>query len=105
MKVDRCPTCRRRLTRSHPQNARYWLLLHKMSESIKAHGQTYSADTWHVWAKSKFLGCTDTVLPNKKVVSIPRSTASLDVAEFADYMTALEAWANERNCYLEDMAA
>ncbi len=102
MKVDRCPTCKRKIKRSNDANRRYWALLHVMSEKINAHGGGYSADVWHWWAKSKFLGCDDIRLPNKKVLSIPKSTADLDTAEFNDYMTQVEAFANERGAYLVD---
>lgn len=101
-KPDRCPTCHRKHRRSHPQNARYWALLHVMSEQIKPEGSTYSADQWHLWAKSKFLGCDDVRLPSGKVLTIPRSTADLDTGAFADYMTQVEAFANERGAFLED---
>ena len=99
---DRCPACRRRITRSSEANRRYWALLHVMSERIKPRGQTYSADTWHVWCKSKWLGCDDLILPSGKTLTLPRSTSELDTAEFNAYMTAAEAWANERGAYLED---
>jgi hypothetical protein len=62
----------------------------------------HSAETWHLWARSKWLGCDDFKLPSGKTLTIPRSTAGLDVAEFSDYMTAVEAWANEHDVYLED---
>lgn len=74
-----------------------------MSEQIKPSGVTYSADSFHLWAKSRFLGCTDHKLPSGKTITIPRSTAGLDVAEFSDYLSRVEAWANERGVYLEDM--
>lgn len=101
--ADRCPTCRRLYVRSHSQNARYWALLHLLSEKLRPKGQSFSPETFHLWAKSKFLGCDDFILPNGKTMTIPRSTAALDVAEFCDYMTAVEAWANEQGVYLEDV--
>ena len=100
----RCPACKRLLRRSNPQNSRYWLLLHAMSTRIKAHGKTYSAEVWHVFVKSKFLGCDDITLPNKRTIAIPKSTANLDVAEFNEFMGKVEAFANEHNCWLEDEA-
>ena len=100
MKIARCPTCKRRMTRSNPANARYWALLHLLSEKLQK--GAYSAEQWHLWARSKFLGCEDFILPNGKPLSIPKSTAVLDVAEFGEFMTAVEAWANEHNCWLED---
>lgn len=93
------------MVRSHPQNARYWALLHLLSEKLRPRGETYSAETYHVWAKSKFLGCNDVPLPNGKTLTIPMSTALLDVAEFNEYMTAVEAWSNEQGVFLEDVPA
>lgn len=101
-KVTRCPTCHRRHTRSTPQNARLWLLYHAIAEKLKPKGVAYSADVWHEYCKSKFLGCEEFKLPNGKALQIPHSTADLDVAEFADYMTAVEAWAGERDVWLAD---
>lgn len=102
MKPTRCPTCKRLHKRSHQANARYWLLLHRMAETIKPDGVSYSADTWHAWAKSRFLGCEEIKLPNGRTLSIPNSTADLSVSEFGDYMTKVEAFANERGAFLED---
>lgn len=99
---DRCPTCRRKHTRSTPQNARYWALLHVVSDIIKPGGVSHSADTWHLYFKTRFLGCFDVALPNLKTVTLPHSTADLDVAAFNDYMTQVEAFANERGAFLED---
>ena len=42
-------------------------------------------------------------LPNGKTLLIPHSTADLDVGEFSEYLSAVEAWANERGVYLEDI--
>lgn len=101
-KADRCPTCKRRIRRSTEANRRYWALLHAMSERIKPQGATYSADSWHLYCKSKFLGCDDHKLPGGRVLTIARSTADLDTGEFNDYMTQVEAFANERGAFLED---
>lgn len=102
MKQTRCPTCNRRHKRSNPQNARYWLLLHGIAGKLKPQGESYSAETWHVWCKSKFLGCEEVKLPSGKTLLIPNSTADLEIPEFADYMTKVEAWANEHDVWLED---
>src|SRR5690349_8573904 len=102
--VDRCPTCKRKRTRSSEANRRYWLLLHVISDKIKPQEQTYSADTWHVYMKQRYLGCVDTLMPNDKTVSVPRTTTELDTQEFNEYMLKVELWAGEHGCYLEDMA-
>jgi hypothetical protein len=105
VKRQRCPTCKRLERRSTQANARYWMLLHRISESIKPNGAAYSADTWHQWAKSKFLGCDEFRLPNGQTLTVPKSSADLDTAEFNEFQTAVEAWAAERDVFLEDMAA
>ena len=103
MRVDRCPSCHRRLTRSNEQNRLYWALLHLLADKVKNKGQSYSADTWHLYCKSRFLGCDDHVLPSGKTLTLPRSTASLDVAEFGEYLDKVQAWAAERDVYLADL--
>ena len=101
--MDRCPTCHRKHKRSHPQNARYWALLHECASKL-LDGE-YSAEQMHLYYRSRFLGCKDTHLPNGKVVSIPRSTTDLDVAEFSEYMTQVEADAALRGVLLADLEA
>lgn len=101
--AERCPTCGRRQKRSNPQNARYWVLLHVISERCPVEGNLYSADTWHLWARSKFLGCSETLLPSGRTLILPRSTTTLDVGEFNDFMTRLEAWAAEQDVYLDEI--
>ena len=99
----RCPACHRRLRRSNQANARLWLLYHALSDKLPIAGKTYSADSWHLYCKSKFLGCTDTKLPNGKVITVPNSTSGLDTAEFNDYMTKVEVWAGEHEVYLDEL--
>lgn len=105
MKRQRCPTCKRLERRSTQANARYWLLLHEIAENVKPDKQAYSADSWHTYFKSKFLGCDEVKLPGGKVFQIPRSSADLDTGEFNDFQTQVEAWAAERDVYLQDLAA
>lgn len=105
MRVDRCPTCRRRIKRSTQANRLYWLLLHEIAERVKPSGQSYGAEVWHTWAKSRFLGCDDVTLPSGKTMTIPKSSADLDVSEFADYVDKVEAWAAERGIFLADREA
>jgi hypothetical protein len=91
------------MTRSSEANRRLWALYHALAEQVRTHDKTYSADQWHLYCKSRFLGCDDFTMPNGKTMTIPKSTADLDVGAFGDYMTAVEAWANERGIFLEDM--
>lgn len=105
MKRKRCPSCGRLETRSTQANARYWLLLHEIADGIKPGGLSYSAENWHEYFKQRFLGADEMRLPNGKVVIIHRSSADLDTAEFNEYQTRVEAWAAERDVYLQDLAA
>lgn len=97
---ERCPTCHRRIRRGNPANARYWALLHECAEKL-ADGQ-YSAEQMHTYYKSRFLGCDDVPMPNGKTLSIPRSSAELDAAEFSAYLDQVEADAAQRGVFLAD---
>ena len=100
--TERCPTCRRRIKRSSQANRLYWLLLHELADKLRPDGQQYSAEAFHTYYKSRFLGCDDVKLPNGKTLTIPRSSADLDIAEFADYVAQVEADAAERGVFLAD---
>ena len=102
---DRCPTCHRLHKRSQPQNAAYWALLHLLAEQLRPGGVTYSAEQYHKYYASRILGCDDVKLPNGKTLTIPRSTANLDVAEFSDYFDAVQADAAERGVHLSELPA
>ena len=99
---ERCPKCGRRERRSVQANARYWLLVHLIAEKVKPEGTAYSAEVWHTYFKSKYLGCEETLLPNGKTVQIPRSSADLDTPEFSAFMSAVEEWALTRDVWLAD---
>lgn len=73
-----------------------------IAAKVHPQGETYSAETWHLYCKSRWLGADDVKLPNGKTITIPRSTADLDVADFGAYMDQVEAWANEHGAWLED---
>lgn len=75
--------------RSNPQNKRYWAILNEIAESAWIGGKTFSAEAWHDYFKKKFIGSEET--PDGTLIGI--STTSLNVAEFAEYMTRVEAHA------------
>lgn len=103
--MTRCPTCKRPHKRSTQANAFYWALLHEIAEKVRPGGNAYSADQWHAYAKSRWLGCDDVSLPNGKVLTIPKSSAALDITEFNEYVAKVEAWAAERDVFLADREA
>jgi hypothetical protein len=104
-RTGRCPTCKRKMTRSTEANRRYWALMHVMADRWKVQGQQFSAEVWHMECKRRFLGCEEVKLPSGRTMLIPNSTALLDSEMFSDYMTKVEVWANEHNIYLEDAEA
>jgi len=99
---DRCPMCKRKLRRSSQANRMYWELLHLMA-SREWRGVRYSADQFHLYYKSRFLGADDVRLPNGSTLTIPRSTADLPADEFSLYLDQVQADANERGVFLADM--
>ena len=99
--MQKCPTCGRTKTRSSEANRRYWAIIHAISEK-PVQGVLYSPDTWHLYCKQRFLGSRDVDLPNGKTITVPISTAGLDVSEFNDYMTKVEVFANDHGIYLEE---
>ncbi len=105
MKPDRCKTCGRVKKRSNEANRRLWLIYHLMSDKLRPQGQQFSAESFHLHCKMKFLGCDDIRLPNGKVFSQPRSTADLDKEEFNAYMTRVEELAMEHGVYLDEEVA
>lgn len=75
--------------RNLQQNRYYWQMLNQISEQSWIEGRQYSADVWHEAAKRRHIGCVD--LPGGGTMAM--SSADLNVQEFADYTTKVEAWA------------
>jgi hypothetical protein len=98
----KCPTCGRAEPRSTEANKRLWALYQLIADNVKPAGKEFSRETWHYYFKGLFLGCTDIPLPNGRIRTEPNSTRELDKRAFNDYMAQVEAWAAERNVYLEE---
>ena len=77
------------------------MLIHRIAEQVKVRGNGYAPDIWHEWAKSRWIGCKDLTLPDGRTITVPKSSANLDVSEFNEYMTAVEVWAGEQGVYLD----
>lgn len=98
---SRCPTCHRRHKRSNAANRAYWKLLHLIA-GRPVRGVLYSADNWHRYFVSRFLGMEDYRLSNGITLLERRRTSELSVTEFSEYLTQVEAWAAEHDIYLAD---
>jgi hypothetical protein len=79
-----------------------WALYHAMAQREWG-GQHYSAEAFHRYYASKFLGADDLRLPDGRTLTIPRSTSALDVDEFGRYLDQVQADCAERGVYLEDL--
>lgn len=88
--------------RSKEQNRRYWAIVNEIAEQLAPEGRKYSPPTWHNYFKGRFLGFVEEIWPNGKRFTVPASSSSLDVKEFAEYMTKVEAWAAQRGVLIED---
>jgi len=75
--------------RSSDQNRRYWAILNEIAAGAWIGGRRYGADAWHEFFKAKMIGLEE--IPDGRSVGI--STTTLSVAEFAEYMTKVEAYA------------
>jgi hypothetical protein len=70
---------------------------------VRPNGESFGAEAFHAYFKGRYLGCADLKLPNGKILPQPYSSADLDVAEFNAYMERVEAWAAERDVYLDEL--
>lgn len=77
--------------------------MHLLAENLRPGGLSYSAEQFHCYAKSRWLGCDEIALPNGKTMIVPRSSATLTVNEFADFAMKVEVWANERGVFLDSL--
>ena len=77
--------------RSIDQNRRYWSILREISSQCWIDGKQYSDEVLHEYFKQKFIGTTD----GPEGTKYGLSSTGLKVAEFADYMNAVEVHAAE----------
>lgn len=73
-----------------------------MSESLKTENGKYSADIWHEYCKSRYIGVEEIQLPSGEILKKPLSSAELDKEQFNIYMTQVEVFAAENGIYLAD---
>lgn len=81
-------SCHKR-KRSVEQNKRYWKVLNEIASQAWVDGKQFGAEAWHEYFKRELIGLED--LPGGGVCGI--STTTLNVSDFCDYMTKVEACA------------
>ena len=85
------------------QNRRYWAIMHEIAEQLKINDQQMTAEVWHEWAKRRFIGVREIVLPDGEIVILGMTSTELSVAEFSDYMQMVEAWAVDHGVIFNDL--
>ncbi len=85
------------------QNRRYWAIMHEIAEQLKINDQQMIAEVWHEWAKRRFIGVKEIVLPDGEVVVLGMTSTELTVPEFSDYMQMIEAWAVDHGVIFNEL--
>ena len=78
--------------RTSAQNKRYWAILGEIA-ATPVQGRRFEPESWHEYFKGRFIGKEEVKLPNGETFNRPISTTTLDVVQFGEYMTQIEAWA------------
>ena len=78
-------------TRSREQNAYYWALLEDIERQAYHNGRQYDKEVWHEHFKREFIGLEE--MP--KGPPMAKSSAKLNVSEFAAFITQVEACATQ----------
>lgn len=87
--------------RSVSANALYWQWLTQMANHFSRKGNKYTRDDLHDVMRHKFLGSTEPRTVGRTLIPAQiRSTTGLNVSEFCEYMTRIDAWAQDQGCYL-----
>lgn len=85
------------------QNRRYWAIMHQVSEQLRVNNENMSVDTWHEWAKRRFIGVREIVLPDGEIAILGMTSTELSVQDFSDYMQMVEAWAVDHGVIFNDL--
>jgi len=91
--------------RRDAQNRRYWAILHQIAEQLKINGNILIAETWHEWAKRRFIGIKEIPLPDGEIIVMGMTSTELEIPEFNDFMTMVEAWAIDQGVIFNDLPA
>ena len=82
-----------RARRTGEQNRFYWRALGDIAANAWVDGRQYDAESWHEHFKRTLLGVEEAVLPGGEVLTRGISTTTLSIAEMADYIDRITAYA------------
>lgn len=90
-----------KLKRTILQNKRYHAVCAEICEQLVAAGNQYEPDHMKEYFKRMFIGATDVKMPDGSTLQYGISTTTLNTAEFAIYMTKIDAWATSNGVIFE----
>jgi hypothetical protein len=80
--------------RNAQQNKFYWgAVLKQISEAAWVEGKQYDKDTWHEFFARRFGILDELTLPDGEIITRRKSTASMSVGEFSEYLDAVQSYA------------
>lgn len=77
--------------RNNEQNALYWSCLQEIAEQAEVKGKKFSKDIWHHYYARLFLPMIEIELPGGMHDLTRKTTTKLNVREFSDYLTQIQA--------------
>ena len=79
--------------RNTEQNKRLHAVLQEIADKAWVNGRQYDMETWKEFFKCKLIGSEEIAMPDGSVIQRGLSTTTLNVHEFADFMTNIEQYA------------
>ena len=78
--------------RTLEQNKLLWAVYNELAEQAFVDGRLFHSEIWHEYCKGRFLGYTEIMLPDGKLIKTPISTTTLNTAEMTDYINRIMAY-------------
>lgn len=91
-----------KLKRTILQNKRYHAVCAEIAWQLIIDGRSFTPDSLKEYFKRLFIGSSEVQLPDGTTVQYGLSTTTLNTAEFAIYMTKIDAWATDNGVIFED---
>jgi hypothetical protein len=82
--------------RNAAQNRFYWgAVLKQIAETGWVDGRQYDKDTWHEFFARKYGVLDELTLPDGEIITRRKSTTQMSVAEFSEYLDAVQSYAGD----------
>ena len=77
--------------RNNEQNNYYWAMMQEIAEQAAVRGVKFGKDTWHHHYAKLFLPMVEVALPYGGSELVRQSTTKLNIKEFSEYTTQVQA--------------